>query len=161
MAMKVNPALIGKSGELLVAAELMRRGVDVAYPASDVGVDLLAYRLDAKQTVPGKVVPIQVKARSQSGYNFQRAWFDRCPGIVLIHVWHIATRPEFYILENLRRVEEALGDVHAKSASWRVDGGYSVTKTHSDTDAYRRMQSHRDKWERIIDQLSSPSEQPG
>jgi len=46
--MTTNPALIGKAGELMVAAELMRRGIEVAYPASDVGVDLLAYRLPPK-----------------------------------------------------------------------------------------------------------------
>lgn len=45
----------------MVAAELMRRGVEVAYPASDVGVDLLAYRLEQGQKAAGKFVPIQVK----------------------------------------------------------------------------------------------------
>ena len=45
MADKINPALVGKAGEMLVAAELMRRGIEIAHPASDVGVDLLAYRL--------------------------------------------------------------------------------------------------------------------
>jgi hypothetical protein len=30
-------ALIGKSGEALVAAELLRKQIDVAYPAYDVG----------------------------------------------------------------------------------------------------------------------------
>ena len=153
MAMKINPALIGKAGELLVAAELMRRGIDVAYPASDVGVDLLAYRLDPKQTVAGKVVPIQVKARSASGYNFQRSWFDRCPGVVLVQVWHVETAPEFYVLESLTRVEEALGITHSASVSWKINGGYSLTVAGDE--AYERMQAHRDKWERVIRQLDA------
>jgi hypothetical protein len=68
--MDINPALIGKAGEMLVAAELMRRGVEVALPASDVGVDLLAYRLAPKETVARMLVPIQVKARSETGYTF-------------------------------------------------------------------------------------------
>jgi hypothetical protein len=155
--MAINPALIGKAGELLVAAELMRRGIEVAYPASDVGVDLLAYRLDRKQTVAGKFVPIQVKARSASGYNFQRSWFERCPGIVLVQVWHVEnveTGPEFYILESVARVEEALGPKHAASVSWRINGGYSVTVAGKEP--YERMQAHRDKWERIIGQLATP-----
>lgn len=155
-AIQVSPALVGKAGELLVAAELMRRGIEVAHPASDVGVDLLAYRLRPKETVPTKIVPIQVKARTASGYNFQRAWFDRCPGVVLVHVWHVCTTPEFYIFEYLARVEKALGPVHAATASWQVDGRYSVTT--AGTDARNRMQPHRDMWERIIDQLSFPDE---
>jgi hypothetical protein len=71
--MTVNPALIGKAGELLVAAELMRRGVEVAHPASDVGVDLLAYRLQAGQKTAGKFVPIQVKSYSKTGYRFLKS----------------------------------------------------------------------------------------
>jgi len=147
-----NPALIGKAGELLVAAELMRRGVEVAYPASDVGVDLLAYRLAPRHPAPDCFVPIQVKARSSSGYNFQRSWFDRVPGIVLVHVWHVATIPEYYVLESIARAEEALGPIHAASPSWRTGGGYSVTI--AGTEARARMQVHRDRWERITDQLS-------
>jgi len=65
-------ALIGRAGELLVAAELLRRKINVAVPAYDGGVDLLAYReMDFR-----RVVPIQVKARTLTCHNFQRAWFD-------------------------------------------------------------------------------------
>jgi hypothetical protein len=83
--MTTNPALIGKAGEVLVAGELVIRGVQIAYPASDVGIDLLAYRLVPKQTEAARFVPIQVKAKAKSGYNFQRTWFDRGPWVVLVH----------------------------------------------------------------------------
>jgi hypothetical protein len=61
----ISPALVGKAGELLVAAELMRRGVEVAYPASAVGVDLLAYRFQPGNAVAGKFVPIQDASQNQ------------------------------------------------------------------------------------------------
>jgi hypothetical protein len=114
-------ALVGKAGEALVAAELMRRGVNVAYPAYDGGIDLLAYReLDFS-----RVVPIQIKTRSSTCYNFQRSWF-RIKGLVLVQVWHTSNTPEFYIFVNLGDVEDALG-AHCLSESWRVKGGYNVT----------------------------------
>ena len=135
---------------MLVAAELMRRGVEVAHPASDVGVDLLAYRLIPGQAVAGRFIPIQVKTRSTTGYAFYKSWFQRAPGLMLVHVWHAATTPEFYIFRNLGDVELAL-DNHAKSKSWIVDGGYSVT------DATERhcqlMTAHADRWERITQAL--------
>ncbi|MBI1208835.1 MAG: hypothetical protein GC191_16310 [Azospirillum sp.] len=118
-----DSALIGKAGELLVAAELLRRGIEVAFPASDVAVDLLAYRLAPGQSVPSLFVPIQVKARSRDGYNFQRSWFSRCPGVVLVQVWHAVTTPEFYVFESLERVEEALGPVHSKTPAGQTKGG--------------------------------------
>ena len=147
----INPALIGKAGEMLVAAKLMRRGIEVAHPASDVGVDLLAYRLAPKETVASRFVPIQVKARSETGYNFQRQWFTRVPGVVLVHVWHVQATPEFYVFDSLSRVEEALGPIHSTSPSWQAAGGYSITVAGGE--ASKRMQQHRDKWCRIIDQL--------
>ena len=137
---------------MLVAAELMRRGVEVAYPASDVGVDLLAYRLERGQAVAGKFVPVQVKARSGTGYAFFKDWFERGPGVVLVHVWHVATTPEFYIFSNLADVEVAL-DTHAASASWQEKGGYSITNPTSRH--VELMQAHRAKWERITNHLNS------
>jgi hypothetical protein len=96
-------ALAGKAGEALVAAELMRRGVSVAYPAYDGGIDPLAYReLDFS-----RVVPIQSKTRSSTCYNFQRSWF-RIRDLVLVQVWHVSVKPEFYIFRNRQDVEEAL-----------------------------------------------------
>lgn len=149
--MTINPALIGKAGEVLVAGELLRQGIEVAYPASDVGVDLLAYRLAPNQTVPARFVPIQVKSRAKSGYNFQRAWFDRVPGVVLVHVWNLATTPEFYIFDTLVTVEDALGPVYSKSPSWLHHGGYAVTVAREPHRAL--MKSHLNKWERITNQL--------
>lgn len=73
MGDRIRPALIGKAGEMLVAAELMRRGVGV-------GVDLLADRLDTAHGVPRRLVPIRVKAYSGAGHHVQRRWFERAPG---------------------------------------------------------------------------------
>lgn len=150
--MVIKPALIGKAGELLVASELMRRGVEVAHPASDVGVDLLAYRLSEGHAVPAKIVPIQVKAYSATGYMFQRRWFHRAPGVVLVSVWLIVDKPEFYILESLSCVEQALG-VHAATESWTVRGIWSSSSTLPNSPDWNLMQLHRNKWCRIISQL--------
>lgn len=140
-------ALIGKAGEAIVAAELMRRGVSIAYPAYDGGIDLLAYREDD----PGRTIPVQVKARSGSGYNFQRDWF-KIPDIALVHVWNtMGTRiPECFIFSTLAQVEDALGQ-HVHSVSWVQKGGYNVTDPGKSDMAL--MEPHRDQWARIIDKL--------
>jgi hypothetical protein len=150
--MAIKPNLIGKAGELLVAAELMRRGVEVAHPASDVGVDLLAYRLREGHGVPAKIVPIQVKAYSDSGYVFHKRWFERAPGVVLVSVWLTASTPEFYVLESILRVEEALGG-HAGKPSWQDRGVWSSTKTPAGKPDWNLMQPHLNRWDRIIDGL--------
>jgi hypothetical protein len=136
-------ALTGKAGELLVAGELLRLGVDVAMPAYDKGIDLLAYR----EHDLTKMLPIQVKARAGTGYNFQRSWF-RYANLVLVHVWRLQVKPEFYIFAGLNEVEHALGPTLSKSKSWAVDGGYNVTDPG--VEAVARMQPHRDRWDRIL-----------
>jgi hypothetical protein len=95
-------------------------------------------------------VPIQVKARAKSGYNFQRSWFDKVPGVVPVHVWNLVTTPEFYIFDGVAQVEDALG-TYAKFPSWKDHGIYSVTEALDQH--YSRMKAHRDQWRRIFDQI--------
>jgi hypothetical protein len=147
MIMAGWPALIGKAGEALVGAELLRRGVHVAYPAYDGGVDIVAFHEKKRN----RFVPIQVKARSGTAYHFQKSWFERIEGVVLVQVWHVATNPEFYVFSNLEQVEQALGEVHSASPSWSHKGGYNVTVPGPDI--IERMRPHQDRWERVLEQL--------
>jgi hypothetical protein len=140
-----KPALIGKAGEALVAAELLRKGVDVAYPAYDGGIDLLAYR-ERNLT---RLVPIQVKTRAGYGYTFHKKWFD-IKGIVLVHVWHATTRPECYIFRSLSQFEEALGP-HALASAWAINGHWHADRPSAAD--LERLCPHKDKWDRIVDQL--------
>jgi hypothetical protein len=150
----ISAALIGKAGEMLVAAELMRRGVEVAIPCNDVGVDLLAYRLAVAEQVGSKFIPIQIKTSSGEAFSFKRDWLGfRKAEIILIWVWHAATVPQFYIFESVQQIEEALGSKHAGSSSWIDSGVYTVT---TPTQAHlSRMAQHLNRWERIIDKLNA------
>lgn len=135
---------------MMVAAELMRRGVEIAHPTSDVGVDLLAYRLDAGLRTARKFVPIQVKAFSGSGYRFLKTWFDRAPDLALVLVNNLATTPQYYVFSGLADIEDAIGN-HALTPSWVDRGIWSATELSS-PDA-RLLLPHQGRWERITDQL--------
>jgi hypothetical protein len=143
----ISPALVGKAGELLVAAELMRRGVEVAHPASDVGVDLLAYSLRPGEAVARSFIPIQVKAHSGMGYSFQKAWFKRSSGIMLVLVWHVQTTPEFYVFKDVDAVEKALGPVYTASKSWTPNGAYRITDPSQE--ALGRLRPYLNGWDVI------------
>lgn len=143
----LNAALVGKAGKALVAAELLRRHIDVAYPAFDGGVDLIAYRAQKMD----RVIPIQVKARSGTCYEFQQSWF-KVPGLVLIQVWHVVENPEFYIFTSLMEVEEALGPQHRETDSWQVKGAYTVTKPNAEQ--MSRMARFKGGWKTITSLLN-------
>jgi hypothetical protein len=153
-------ALIGKAGEMLVAAELLRLGVEVAVPAVDSGVDLFAFRLNDGYSAEHRLVPIQVKAWSAAGYHFERHWFERASDVVLVSVWHTATTPEFYVMESIARVEEVLG-ARANTRAWRENGIYTVTNGKLGDHRWKLMQPHRDKWERVSGRLfGAPNANP-
>jgi len=99
-----------------------------------------------------RIIPIQVKAGSRNRFNFQKAWF-RIEKLVLVHVWNVRTVPEFYIFSSLDQVVEALGPLYSASSSWVNKGGYSVTDPGPEI--VERMQPHRDKWDRIINLIST------
>lgn len=139
-------ALVGKAGEALVAAELMRQGIYVAHPAYDGGIDLLAF----KEEAPSIVVPIQIKARAGSCFHFQKAWFQKASGIVLVQVWNITTDPACFVFGSLVDVEDALGD-HSASPTWWTKGTYNVTQPGAHH--IHRMARHRNRWDRIIGRL--------
>ena len=139
--------LVGKAGEALVATELLRQQIHVAYPAYDGGIDLLAY----SEINFHKVVPIQVKARSLSCYVFQKSWFQRVKGLVLVQVWNVTTNPEFYIFREMD-VIDARGK-HAERKSWDKGGRWSTTTPGKDE--LERMRPHRNQWDLIRDQLRS------
>lgn len=147
--MAVHKALIGKAGEMMVAAELMRRGVEVAQPHSDVGVDILAYRLEPGATVPNRIVPIQVKSASSVTFSFDKKWLAKSAN--LVWAWRLETTPEFYVFDSIARIEEALGATYSASPSWAEYGAYTVTNPTAAV--LDRMAPHRDRWERIVVQL--------
>jgi hypothetical protein len=140
-------ALVGKAGEALVASELLRRHIDVAYPAHDGGIDLLAYcGHDLK-----RVVPIQVKARTATCYEFQKDWF-RIPNLALVQVWYVTSTPEFYVFGNLEEVVDALGPQHSATQSWIAKGAYNVTTPNAGH--IDRMRDHKNRWDRIKQKLT-------
>jgi hypothetical protein len=145
---RYRSALVGKAGEAAVACELMRRGIDVAYPGHDAGVDLIAYSEYSLR----KFVPIQVKTRSASCYQFNKDWF-RIDGVVLVQVWNIVEIPEFYVFGSLAEVEDALGELHCSSDSWQLKGAYTATTPTSKQ--IDRMQKYRNNWNEIEVRLTA------
>jgi len=98
-------AKIGKSGELLVAGELLSQGYDVFIPLVDAGIDLVA-------KVGKKFVQIQVKQSKlyQRGGKFTHYWqslrkktFDNNKGKNIFYVFVLkrGTETNFLIVPSL------------------------------------------------------------
>ena len=98
-----------------------------------------------------RFIPIQVKAHSGLGYSFQKTWFKRSSGIMLVLVWHVQTKPEFYVFRNVDAVENALGPVYIASKSWTPNGAYRITDPSQD--ALDRLRPYLNGWDVITGPL--------
>jgi hypothetical protein len=68
--------------------ELLRAGLEVAFPARDRGIDLIVYA-DKGQGVQSFVVkPIQMKAASVRSFGIDRK-YAAFPNLILAYVWYV------------------------------------------------------------------------
>lgn len=91
--MDVSPQHKGKRGELLVFAELMRKGAEVYVPLVDMGIDAIVRRQD------GDYLEVHIKARAvdEEDLYFSFEWEPR-PNRVFICVSLKGESPTVWVL---------------------------------------------------------------
>jgi hypothetical protein len=119
---------IERVGQHRLASDLLRAGLEVAFPTRDRGVDLIAY-LDVGENL-GRFVarPIQLKAASQRSFGIWKKYL-KFNELIFAFVWNLDGKcePETYALTCSEAI--SIGDVMGwtKTASWNDNGGYSTT----------------------------------
>lgn len=115
-------------GRHRLASELLRAGLEVALPARDRGVDLIAY-VDVDQNAQRFVArPIQMKVASRRSFGIWRKYL-KIHDLIFAFVWHLdgVGTPETYALTCSEAIEigEKMG--WTGKASWTKHGGYGTT----------------------------------
>ena len=114
-------------GRQRLAGELLLAGLEVAFPARDRGVDLIAYadiNPDAQRFVAR---PIQLKASSLRSFGVWQK-YEKIHDLILPFLWHLdgGDPPETYALTHC----EALAIAHTMgwlmTASWTAGGAYNA-----------------------------------
>jgi hypothetical protein len=73
--------------------EILRSGLEVAHPARDRGIDLIAYA-DLETNVTAFVArPIQMKAASTQSFGIDRK-YAKFPNLLIAFVWNLAGPPD-------------------------------------------------------------------
>jgi hypothetical protein len=109
--------------------ELLRDGLEVAVPARDRGVDVIAYADLSAQVATFSAKPIQMKAFSAAGFSVS-AKYSRISNLLMAYVWHVNEQSPAvtYALTyaDAVKVGEAMG--WTETSSWKDGGIYSSTK---------------------------------
>ena len=116
-------------GQHRLASELLLAGLEVAFPARDRGVDLIAYA-DVDQAA-GRFVarPIQMKAASRRSFGIWKK-YEKIHDLILAFVWHVdgASPPETYALtyKESEAISKAMG--WDKKPTWITKGRWDNTQ---------------------------------
>ncbi len=136
--------LIGRNR---LGSELLRAGLEVAVPARDRGVDLIAYA-DLSSNVERFIArPIQMKAASKRSFSLFKK-YERLADLIIAYIWFIE-EPEntvTYALTYNEALVLATEVGWTKTKSWEREG-YSTTSPS--VDICKLLEPHRmtpQKW---------------
>jgi hypothetical protein len=119
LRVELDKQVVELLGRERLIGELLRDGLEVAVPARDRGVDLIAYADLSKQVTRFSSRPIQMKASSTRAFGVDRK-YDRIADLILAYVWHI-DNPQAAVTYALSyaeavRIAEVMG--WTKTDSW-------------------------------------------
>jgi hypothetical protein len=155
-------------GRNRLVSELLRAGLEVAVPARDRGIDLIAY-LDVGGALgaPGEVAlpfgvdsfvakPIQMKAASSRSFSISRK-YDKLRDLLIAFVWHLEDpgRAVTYALtyDEALAIGDGLG--WTSTASWTQRHEYSTTRPSSEL--VSRLEPYRMTPEAWLAKVKAPS----
>ncbi len=79
-------------GRTRLMSELLEADLEVAVPARDRGVDLIAYADLGSRVKNFVAVPIQMKAFSTSGFGINKK-YEKVSNLLLAYVWGVRSGP--------------------------------------------------------------------
>ncbi|MGH8397619.1 MAG: hypothetical protein ACRETA_05165 [Gammaproteobacteria bacterium] len=127
--------IIELRGRLYLQAQLLAAHLEIAVPARDRGIDIIAYAdRDLKNFV---AKPIQLKASSRESFGIFKK-YKKTPDLLLVFVWNLA-KPGFeasYALTYKEALDIAKKLGWTKTDSWRVKGGYGTTTPSNELKAF-------------------------
>jgi hypothetical protein len=126
---KIDTQVVELIGRNRLCSELLRAGLEVAVPARDRGVDLIAYAdlsSDVKEFVAR---PIQMKAAAKSSFSINRK-YERLASLIIAYVWHLEDHN--MAVTYALTWKEALGVAtkmgYTLTDSWTKKHSYGTTK---------------------------------
>jgi hypothetical protein len=115
-------------GRQRLMGELLHDRLEVAVPARDHGIDLIAYADLSPHVEQFTARPIQMKASSKSAFSVATKYI-RLADLIMAYVWHLDTVQSAvsYAMPYAEAVKVAEEMGWTKTASWQEGGGYSTS----------------------------------
>ncbi|SPE27907.1 hypothetical protein SBA7_1160003 [Candidatus Sulfotelmatobacter sp. SbA7] len=141
--------LIGRNR---LGSELLRDGLEIAVPARDRGIDLIAYADLSARVRKFRARPIQMKAASERSFSIDRK-YEKVANLIIAYVWNIhdpGTAVTYALTYQEALIVAKKCWARARSTSWKR-GRYSTSnpsrKLRGLLGPYRMKEG--DWWEKV------------
>jgi hypothetical protein len=145
---KLGAAAVEMAGRNWLTAQLLARGLEVAVPAVDRGVDLIVFREVGEAGI--RALPLQLKCATAERFGLDRKYAGR--GIPLAYIWNALGAPVGYFM-TYDEALELIGEGARATDSWAVRGLYTYPRIPVDLRA--RLEPYRDRWAWLEAQLEA------
>jgi hypothetical protein len=148
----MDDQLLELCGRHRLTESLLGAGLEVAFPARDRGVDLIAYADIDHRLGRFVAAPIQMKAASAACFSIDRK-YSKFHDMLIAYVWNVSepANTQIYVLTQQEAVDIATELKYTATESWVVKGVYVVT--HPSRRLVEKLRSHeasRARWEEKI-----------
>jgi hypothetical protein len=147
----MNDQLLELCGRHRLTESLLGAGLEVAFPARDRGVDLIAYADIDRRLERFAAVPIQMKAASAARFSIDRK-YSKFHDMLIAYVWNVAepVRTKIYALNQEEALRIATEMKYTMTESWAGKGAYVVTRPGRElVDRLRPYEVSQEKWQAV------------
>ncbi len=125
----MDDQMIELCGRHRLTESLLQADLEVAFPARDRGIDLIAYADTDRRLERFVAVPIQMKAASQSCFSIDRK-YSKFHDMLIAYVWNVSegAKTQIYVLRQDEVLRIATEMKYTATESWTGKGVYVVTR---------------------------------
>jgi len=148
----MDDQLIELCGRHRLTESLLGAGLEVAFPACDRGIDLIAYADIDLRLERFIAAPIQMKAASEACFSIDKK-YSKFHDMLIAYVWKVSepARTQIYVLTQQEAVDIATEMKYTGTESWIGKGVYVVTRPGRGlVERLRPYEVSREKWQQKI-----------
>ena len=134
-------------GRNRLVSEMIRAGLEVAFPIRDRGIDLIVYADRSSSSGEFPAIPIQMKGASKKSFSIDKK-YEKIPRLLIAYVWGIESDThETFVLTYSEALKIATDMGYTKTDAWIIDGYYAVPTPGKKLESkLREFQMTPEKW---------------
>lgn len=124
--MKLDSQAIELLGRNRLVSELIRAGLEIAFPIRDRGIDLIVYADRSSSDQEFFAIPIQMKGASKKSFSIDEK-YEKIPRLLIAYVWGIGNDAhETFVLTYSEAMKIATDMGYTETDSWITGRNYAV-----------------------------------